>query len=300
MTGSAATAPVNVRQAIADATNALVQAGIEGAADDVRRLMTHALGCDRAQLIVDASRPLTPAERQRFEASIARRLAREPVSRIERHRAFYGREFIVTPDVLDPRADSETVVDTVLAKVRPQWLSSSTPRILDIGTGSGCLLLSVLAEWPGCTGVGIDLSTAALEVSQRNAISLGLAHQASFVVGDFRDGLLSGFDVWVSNPPYIPTNELSSLDREVRDYDPVLALDGGDDGLSAYRAILSQAAQWADAPGWIVFEVGSGQSSDVASLAKSALGSRLIGIETVQDLGGHTRCVALKLHTNVI
>ncbi|MBX9925741.1 MAG: peptide chain release factor N(5)-glutamine methyltransferase [Hyphomicrobiaceae bacterium] len=300
MTGSAATAPVNVRQAIANATGALVQAGIEGAADDARRLMAHALGCDRAQLIANASRPLTPAERQRFEASIARRLAREPVSRIEGHRAFYGREFIVTPDVLDPRSDSETVVDTVLAKVRPQWPTSSPPHILDIGTGSGCLLLSVLAEWPGSTGVGLDLSAAALEVSRRNAISLGLDQQASFEVVDFRDGLPSGFDVWVSNPPYIPTNELSSLDREVRDFDPTVALDGGADGLSAYRAILSQAAKLREAPVWIVFEVGAGQASDLVGLAKTTLASRVSGADTVKDLGGHTRCVALKLHTTVI
>ncbi len=300
--------PVAVSTALARAVSKLSAVSIDGAAADARRLMAHVLNVGSGQLIVQPERSLSTAELSRFEDAISRRLAREPVSRIEGHRGFYGRSFVVTPDVLDPRADSETLIEMTRAIVRPAFdeadnpacVSSNAVRILDIGTGSGCLLLTLLAEWPSATGTGLDVSNAALAVARRNATTLCLDERADFAIGDYRLDLPAGFGVWVANPPYIPAAQISALEPEVRDFDPRLALDGGRDGLDAYRAILSQAAAQtkntpAGGPSWILFEAGAGQADAIIEIAETVLRDRLAAVHTANDLGGHTRCVVLKL-----
>ncbi len=293
-----ADAPITVATATRTTTTTLTAAGIPDASTDARRLVCHVLGITPARLIADPNRSLTMAEMAALDVTVARRLTREPVSRIEGHRHFFGRTFIVTPDVLDPRPDTETVVETA-RDILDSGACGPNPRILDIGTGSGAILLTLLAERDGATGTGLEISPAALAVARLNAEALGLIDRANFTVADVRVGLLSGFDIWLSNPPYIPTNDIPFLDEDVRNHDPLVALDGGPDGLDVYRAILAAAATLPDGrlPKWIVLEAGAGQSDAIVRLAAAKFGEKLAHVRTVADLCGLTRCVAFALHS---
>jgi release factor glutamine methyltransferase len=287
-------------QAVRWAGVTLRAAGLETPETDARWLIAGMLGLDRGRLIADGDRPLTVAEQAVIDTAVAARLRRAPVSRILGRRDFYGRSFQVTSAVLDPRADSETLVEAVLAEEAQLDGGNGPLRLLDIGTGSGCLLVTLLAELPEATGLGIDLSEAALAVARDNAEQLGAGGRAAFAVANlFRLGTTlppaaqqSGFHVIVSNPPYIRTSDIAGLEPEVREHDPVLALDGGLDGLDAYRAIIAQAGPLLVPGGMLALELGAGQAGDVAAMigaAGEARGATLAGISFHQDLAGHRR-----------
>lgn len=290
---SASAAPRTVREALAWGTAVLRAAGIETPEIDARLLVGVAASLDALDLLRDPERLLSEPEAHRLAAFLDRRRAHEPVSRILGRREFYGRTFEVTPATLDPRPDTETVVEAALEAVRESFGPERPIRILDVGTGTGCLLLTLLAELPNATGLGTDISEGALGVAARNAAALGLAARAKFESVRSLEGLAETFDVLVSNPPYIPAADISGLMPDARNYDPLSALDGGPDGLDVYRAIAGRLA--AVVPqGWAVVEVGAGQALQVSALLKEALGPRLRQIRVVSDLGGHARCVAVQ------
>mgnify|MGYP001559003930 FL=1 len=195
-----------------------------------------------------------------------RRAAGEPVSRIIGEKEFDGLSYKVTPDVLDPRMDTETLVAAACSRFKDHQ-----PRqILDLGTGSGCILISLLKAFPESIGVGVDVSREALAVAQENAAQHGVAAQTFFIQGDWAESVNGSFDLIVSNPPYIPSGDIPNLDKEVRNYDPILALDGGFDGLQAYKKIFSQIKALFSQGGCGFFEVGILQAQDVARLAENA------------------------------
>jgi release factor glutamine methyltransferase len=272
-------------------TRAFAEAGLDSAARDARILLQGLLGIDGTALLTKPERPIGNAA-ERIADAVRRRLAHEPVSRILGVRSFYGREFIVKPDVLDPRPDTEAVVELALDVIKAAGLDDKALRIADIGTGSGILIVTLLAELPLASGVATDVSPAALDVAKRNAEHLGVAGRASFVATRGLDGCSEGFDLIVSNPPYIPTGEISGLEPEVRSYDPVLALDGGLDGLNVYREIAKQAAE-SGISTRLVVEIGAGQAIDVEAIFRAS-GWHLVA--TKRDLGGHVRAVALERH----
>jgi release factor glutamine methyltransferase len=272
-------------------TRKFAEAGIESPPRDARALLQGLLGLDGAALLTKTGQAVgIPAER--IEDAVRRRLAHEPVSRILGVREFYGREFIVTPDVLDPRPDTETVVDLALEIVRSAGLAEASIQLADIGTGSGILIATLLAELPNACGIATDVSGAALAVAQQNAERLGVAKRARFLATRGLDGCAESFDLIVSNPPYIATEEIRGLEPEVRDYDPVLALDGGADGLDVYREIAKTAVNL-NRPTRLVVEVGAGQAVEVENIFRRAGWQCL---ETRKDLGGHVRAVALEIH----
>ena len=245
-------------EALSAATGRLTEAGIDGAARDARRLLAHAMGItpDRVTLILrDVMEPDAVAA---FEALVERRAAREPVSQITGRRAFYGRDFRVTRDTLDPRPETELLVAAALE--RP------FVKMLDLGTGTGCILLSCLAGMPFATGTGTDISEAALAVAAENAGALGLARRARFQRADWFAGVAGRYDLIVSNPPYIAEDEMAALAPEVRDWEPRGALTPGGDGLDAYRAIAAGAGARLMAGGRLVLEIGPTQGAAVAAL----------------------------------
>lgn len=243
-------------------------AGIDDALVDARALIGHALHLDRAQLISRSDRLLEAREVNAISALTARRLKREPVTRILGRREFWNLTLHVSPDVLVPRPETETVVEAALDFVAHKSLRQEKLRILDIGTGTGALLLALLQELPNASGIGTDISEAAITVARGNAERNGLAERCTFVVCNLAAGLRGPYDLVVSNPPYIPHNEIATLMPEVRDYDPMMALDGGTDGLDAYRAIAREARRLLAASGRLVVELGIGQEPAVAALFK--------------------------------
>jgi release factor glutamine methyltransferase len=269
---------------LAAAAARLSAAGVDGARRDARVLLAAAMAAPPgAHLADDAA--VDDAAAARFRAMIDRRAAREPVARILGRRGFWTLELAIGPDTLDPRPDSETVVEAVLAHIADR---QAPLRVLDLGTGSGCLLLALLSELPLATGLGIDIAPGAVGVAARNAQATGMAGRAAFRVGDWTRGLAGRFDVAVANPPYIRRGDLAGLMPEVVRFDPPAALDGGADGLDAYRAILADLGRVL-APGAVVaFEVGQGQAGAVQGLINQA---GLPILETRRDLAGIERCI---------
>lgn len=256
----------SVSEAISLLAQAFHTAGIEAADVDGRLLVGHALHLDRARLIAQSDRILEAREINVISALAARRLKREPVSRILGQKEFWSIALAITPDVLVPRPETETVVEGALDFVVRGGLRMEKLRILDIGTGSGALLLALLRELPNATGTGTDISTDALKVARENAARCGVEGRCTFVVCDIASVVEGPFDLLVSNPPYIAHNEITSLAPEVKNYDPTVALDGGDDGLAAYRAIAADAKRLL-APGARMFvELGAGQEAAVRDL----------------------------------
>lgn len=279
-----ATAEAALRRAAAD----LVDAGIGSAFTDARLLLQAAAGLDRAALLRDPNVQLSPDQAARYTGFIARRRAGEPVARIAGSRGFWSLDLAVTPDVLDPRPDTETLVEAALVALAGRL--GEPLRVLDLGTGSGALLCALLAELPAATGIGVDLSPAAADVARRNLEACGLADRATIVQGRWFEPVDGVFDIIVSNPPYIPSGDIAGLDRDVRDFDPHLALDGGDDGLDAYRALAPGLASRL-APGGIgVLEFGIGQEAAVAAIM---VGTGLAIRHVRGDLGGHPRAIVL-------
>jgi release factor glutamine methyltransferase len=275
MTGSEPTAPSTIAAALATARTRLAAAGIDEPAAEARRLVAATVDGGEVALIAEAGRALTPAEAQRLATLLDRREKREPLGRILGTREFYGRPFRLNAATLEPRADSETLIDAVLTLVAEQsW--------------TGCLLLTLLAELPSATGVGTDISPLALDAARYNAAALGLMDRATFELRDCLEpasGVTDGpFDLVVSNPPYIPTADIAGLAPEVRDFDPRLALDGGEDGLAVYSRILDRVSRVV-LRGWVVLEVGVDQANKVVDATARPC-------RVFKDLGGHARVVA--------
>lgn len=277
---------------IAEAARVLEAAGVEeNARRDAKLLLSAADNFDALALISQPDAPVQDIDKAR--EFIRRRAAREPVSRIIGQRGFWNGTFTITKDVLDPRPDTETLVQTALNACTEYEQQIS---LVDLGTGSGCILLSLLSELPVAQGIGVDLSAEALAVASQNAAKLGLEARATFRQGSwwsaFSQSEEPGFDVAVSNPPYIPSNDVLSLAPEVQNFDPPLALDGGEDGLACYRAILQEAARYIRPGGSLILELGIDQSVAVSALAEEAgLSIRAL----CEDLNGIPRTIWLKI-----
>lgn len=271
-------------QAVRAATARLAGAGIEAPRREARLLLLYALGATPESLARDPDRRLAPAEATAFAGLVARRAARQPMSQIMGQREFWSLSFRVSAAVLTPRPDSETVIEAALCHAPP----SEAPRLLDLGTGSGCLLLALLHEWPRAWGLGVDCSALALAIARANAAALGVAARAVFLQADWAAPLVGRFDVVVANPPYIARAALAELAPEVARHEPRLALDGGIDGCDAYRR-LAPALPTLLAPGGVaVLEVGADQADRVAALMTAAgLSERA----RRRDLGGIVRCL---------
>ncbi len=274
-------------QALRRATRDLSEIGLPRPDIDARLLLCAAAGLDRVALIRDPDLPLSAEAAARLDVLLERRLAREPVSRILGFREFWGLTLRVTPDVLDPRPDTETLVEAVLDAVKPRC--SQPLRILDLGTGSGAILCALLHELPDARGWAVDRSAPACLVAQSNLAACGQAGRSVVLQGDWATALpAAGFDVVVSNPPYIETGAIADLDRDVREHDPLPALDGGADGLAAYRILAADLPRLLVPGGFAAFEVGRGQDAVVSALMTDA---GLTDAKTRLDLAGIARVV---------
>ena len=270
------------------ATARLAAAGVDSPALDARLLTAHALICDRAALLAQQGRELTPQETAQIETLLARREQREPVARILNQREFWSLPFALNEATLDPRPDSETLVETTLSTISSLQPPASSLRLLDLGTGSGCLLLALLHELPKATGLGLDQAPRAIDQARANAANLGLEDRATFRQGDWLNGLGESFDIILSNPPYIASTDIPALEPEVRDHDPAAALDGGADGLAPYRQIIPKLKNHLNPHGLAIFEVGQGQAPAVHALFREHGFPETL---EAKDLGGIIRCV---------
>lgn len=257
---------------------------------DARMLIGAALGLDLTGLIAAAARPVSAEQSIRLEDFAQRRLAGEPVARILGIKEFWGLPLQLSPATLVPRPDTETVVELALEIWRAERHPDHRPRIADIGTGSGAILLALLSELPEACGVGTDISPAALRTAQSNAARLGFTSRAAFVACDHAAALSGVFDLIVSNPPYIRSADIAGLANEVRAYDPPGALDGGADGLDAYRALIPQTACLLSPRGTLVVEAGLGQSGHIQGLMMAA--GLMLERPPKADLAGIPRAVA--------
>ncbi len=263
------------------AVSRLIAAGVPGALEDARLLLAHALDLPRHHLGAAMAAPLPPEAARRFDAAIQARAQRQPVSQILGRRAFWKHDFRVTRDTLDPRPETETLVEAALAE--------PFASVLDLGTGTGAILISLLAERPGCTGIGTDISPAALEVARENANIIGVS--ARFIESDWFSALSGQFELIVSNPPYIAQDEMAVLVPEVAQWEPRLALTDEADGLSAYRQITAGAGAHLTAGGRLLVEIGPTQGQDVAALMT---GAGLRDVRILPDLDGRDRVVSGK------
>lgn len=268
-----------------EAARRLAAAGIDNARLDARLLLGDAMG---REVWPHESAPVGPETIECFEALLSRRMAREPVSRILGRRAFWTLDLLVSPDTLDPRADSEALIEAAIAAFADR---PAPRRILDLGTGTGCLLLAALEAFPDAIGQGIDRSEAAVEIARANALRNGLAARASFAALDWDDMSQDAADLVLSNPPYVEEATIDTLEPEVARYDPRPALSGGRDGLDAYRGIVRILPRIMAAEGFAILELGAGQRRSVVRLAETA---GFTTIRTHRDLGGVERALVLK------
>ena len=269
-----------VSDALKAAVARLNAAGVDGAARDARWLMAHALGVPSDRLTLVLNEPLKSDAEDAFEAAIEKRVSRQPVSQIVGKRAFYGRDFRVTRDTLDPRPETELLVELALRR--------RFKRVLDLGTGTGAILITLLAEREGASGLGTDMSEAALSVARDNARAIGFDDRAQFLRADWFKGVTGPFDLIVSNPPYIAEHEMASLTPEVRDWEPTAALTDFGDGLSAYRVIAAGASAHLTPDGAVMVEIGWQQGRAVSDLFRQAgFGS----VSVHPDLDGRDRVV---------
>ena len=275
----------SISEALRGAVARLTEAGIDGARLDARLLLGEALGRDSFWLFNHANDPLADEAEAAFAALLERRLARQPVSLILGRREFWSLDFTVTKDTLAPRPDSETLVEAVLAELPDRAVPLS---LLDLGTGTGCLLLALLSELPAARGTGVDRDPDTLAVARDNADRLGFAGRTAFLHSDWWEKVTGRYDVILSNPPYIKSEDIAGLDPEVARFEPLGALDGGADGLDAYRLLAAAADKYLTEAGVIAFEVGAGQAPDVAALLEEA-GFKVRAIR--RDLAGIERCV---------
>jgi release factor glutamine methyltransferase len=280
-------ATIRVETALADATARLSAAGVSDARRDARLLVAAALGWEAARVLAYPEAELTAAAGRRLDDLLGRRIAREPISRILGYREFWSLRFELSADTLDPRPDSETLIEAALAALGDHGRAY---LVLDLGTGAGCLLLALLSELPNAVGTGVDLSDGALETARRNAAALGIGPRTRFVCGNWGNGLAGEWDAILVNPPYIRSRELEGLMPEVARYEPRQALDGGVDGLDAYRALGPEIGRLLAARGVAVVEVGAGHANDATGImAQAGLALRT----TRHDLSGVDRCLVL-------
>lgn len=264
----------------------LTEAGLDNAALEARWLVEQVAGAT-----ADPSLPIAPEGMARLEDFTMRRLSGEPLWRVIGEREFWGLPFRLSPETLEPRPDSETLIEAALALLGPR--RTEPLAILDLGTGTGCLLIAMLHECPAAQGLGLDLSPGACETARANALANGVGGRCEIRQGRWTQGLDDRFDLILSNPPYIPSREIAGLAREVREHDPLLALDGGIDGLEPYRIFALTLGEHLAPGGLVVLEIGAGQEADVVALMCEA---GWVARATRHDLGGHPRALIFALH----
>lgn len=261
----------------------LNKSGFAEAESDSRLIFEYIAGIDRVKLTLEGDRELEPGVEEKLKAALAKRLTHMPVQYITGYQNFMGLEFMVSKDVLIPRMDTETLVEEVLR------LGLSNVRVLDICTGSGCILLSILKYVYGSSGVGVDISDGALGVAKANSEALGI--DATFIKSDMFENIPKDerFDIVVSNPPYIRSDVIGTLMSEVKDYEPLLALDGSEDGLKFYRIIADEASEYLNNGGMLFLEIGYDQGAEVSALLSAA---GFMDVEVIKDLSGLDRVVS--------
>ena len=276
----------------------LLEINLESAILEARLLLQHALQMDNTALLLNAEMQVPAPQTKNYEELIARRILREPVAKIIGKKAFWKHDFITTKNTLDPRPDTETLIESVLEQ-RPN--RQKKINILELGVGTGCILLSLLDEYDNATGIGVDISAEALAIAQKNAENLHLNARIKFIQSNWTEKLTTenntennteNFDIIVSNPPYIPSGDILGLATEVAEYDPLLALAGGTDGLDAYRTLIPQAVKHLKQGGLLALEIGQGQEQSVAALGGE---SGLDLLEQRQDLSGIIRTLTFEL-----
>lgn len=265
---------------LANAVQRLKSANVPDAANDARILLAHALKIERSRLLLVLADKISINAIEEFETVIKARCDRQPVSQIIGKRSFYGRDFIVSPDVLDPRPDTELLIEAALVE--------TFDTVLDLGTGSGCILLTLLAESQHSSGVGTDISPQALSISNKNAELHNLSDRAEFLLSNWFSKITQPYDLIVSNPPYISADEMPALAPELRIWEPEIALTPGGDGLDAYRMIIATAQMYLSAKGRLIVEIGHKQGLAVSAMFQSA---GFQGINILKDMNGHDRVV---------
>ena len=278
----------SLRATLDAAADSLRAAGLENPLGEARLLLGAALGVGREALLGASDKPLENGQRRRFEALIGRRAAREPAAYILGEREFWSLPFKVNGDTLIPRPDSESLIEAALDFIDDR---EAPHRLLDFGTGSGCLLLALLSELPNAGGVGVDISAGALAVARANAVRLGLAARARFLCGDWGGGLRGRFDLIVANPPYIEDREMAALSPEISRYEPASALSGGADGMACYHALAPDLARLLAPGGVAVIETAAGRADALVAIMA---GQGLAEKGRWRDLAGHDRCILLQ------
>ncbi len=278
---------ISAKEVLLSAVLELQRAHVESASLDARILLEYVLGVSREQLLVGMDRTLNADQEAQYRHMIALRAERRPLAQIIGRREFWGMDFAVSEYTLDPRPDSETLIESVLERVADK---SAPLSILDLGTGTGCLLLSLLSELPNAMGTAVDICPNAMATARENAHALGLEQRMNIVASDWCEQLSGRFDIIISNPPYIPTSDIETLAPEVRKFEPHLALDGGKDGLDCYRTILAKLSQHLAFNGFAAIEIGIGQSKALeAIIAENGL--KLAASR--KDLGGIIRTLII-------
>ncbi|WP_027143422.1 peptide chain release factor N(5)-glutamine methyltransferase [Mesorhizobium sp. WSM3626] len=278
-----------------EARTRLAAAGIDDPALDARLIVEHYSGTTRTQAIADPGRKIDGDAIAAIDGALIRRAGGEPVHRILGYREFYGLRLSLSPETLEPRPDTETLVEAVLPFVKAMVARKGACRILDLGTGTGAIALALLSVVPAATATGVDISAGALAMAARNAGQFGLGRRFTTVQSDWFEKVSGRYHVIAANPPYIPTQEIGNLQDEVRDFDPRIALDGGVDGLNSYRIIAAEAARFLEAEGRIAVEIGHTQSNDVNDIFRAA---GYTGGEVFGDLGGNDRVLVFQRATS--
>ncbi len=281
-----------IREAHLGASSFLREAGSADPKFEAELLLRHVLNMDRTAFLISMQEPIAQEAVEKLAVLCQRRAKREPIQYMIGKQEFYGRDFCVAPGVLIPRPETEILIEQILKQAGQLWLNEEPLDVVDIGTGSGAIALTLACERPEWNISTIDLSMDAISIARRNAEALGVAERVQFLNGDLAEPLISGnkqVDILVSNPPYIPSADVNELDEEVRDYEPILALDGGEDGLDCYRRICSALPQILKPVALVGFEVGIHQAQAVAELLQSS--NQIDEVLIVPDLAGIDRVV---------
>ena len=280
---------ITIYQAYQDMKNIFISNNINTAQLDARLLLQHATNTTREDFILKAEQTIKQNHYDLLQSYIKRRISGEPISRIIGSREFYGLEFKISPNTLDPRPDTETLINTVLKHTKKH---TNNYKILDLGTGSGCIILTLLSQLKNSHGTAIDISEKAIETAKDNAKKLKFDKRCQFITANWQNKEIIQnigiFDIIVSNPPYIPSKNIKSLSKEVRNFDPIKALNGGNDGLDCYRELANIIPTILSTTGFCVFEIGYNQSDGVTSILQNS-GFAQLSVE--KDLAGHNRCI---------
>ncbi|MBZ9740698.1 MULTISPECIES: peptide chain release factor N(5)-glutamine methyltransferase [unclassified Mesorhizobium] len=287
--------PVALGALLREARARLAEAGVEDPALDARLIVEHYSGTTRTQAITDPERKIDADAIAAIDGALRRRAGGEPVHRILGYREFYGLRLSLSPETLEPRPDTETLVEAVLPFVKAMAAREGVCRILDLGTGTGAIALALLSVVPAATATGVDISGGALATATRNAGQSGLGDRFATLQSDWFEKVSGRYHVIAANPPYIPTQDIGNLQDEVRDFDPRLALDGGADGLNPYRIIAAEAARFLEAEGRIAVEIGHTQCNEVNDIFRAAgyTAGKVFG-----DLGGNDRVLVFQRATS--